>query len=149
MHPSPAIPESVSHLNSGQGNMDKSESECLATALELRDLLKEEADILSRFAGTELLWLTPRKESLINEMGWKLDSLRRSKGERFQVSTTLKEILSEIDQLNRSNGVFIQRSLAHWDDFLTVFSPPSYRPGGDTSKPPIHAPRGRGFSREI
>ena len=136
-------------MNAGHSQMDSSESECLATALELRELLKEEADVLSRFAGTELLWLTSRKESLINEMGWKLNSLKCSGAKPLRISDTLKEVLGEIDQLNRSNGVFIQRSLAHWEDFLSIFSPPSYGPGGDAARTPVSAPRGRAFSREI
>jgi flagellar biosynthesis/type III secretory pathway chaperone len=149
MYPSPAIPESISHLDNGHSHVDLPESECLAAASELRELLKEEADVLSRFAGTELLWLTPRKESLINEMGWKLNSLKCLEGEPLRISHALKEVLSDIDRLNRSNGVFIQRSLAHWEDFLTIFSPPSYGRGGDTPRPLVSQPRGRAFSREV
>ncbi len=149
MNSSPAIPESISHLNAGHDHVGSSESECLTTALELRELLEEEADVLKRFAGAELLWLVSRKESLINEMGWKINALKRQYGESLRISDTLKEVLGDIDRLNRSNGIFIERSLAHWEDFLTIFSPPSYKPGGDTTRLPIPAQRGRAFCREI
>ena len=150
MESSPAITETDSHSKAQHNpNGGSTESECLATAIELRQLLQEEAEVLGRFAGAELLWLTPRKESLINELGWKLDSLKRAGVEPLLISAVLKSILEEIDQLNRSNGLFIQRSLTHWQDFLTIFSPPSYSPAGDGMRPPVRMPRGRAFSREI
>ncbi len=136
-------------VNGGASNGDAVESECLNAALDLRKTLQEEADVLKRFAGPELLLLIPRKEFLISELGSRLNDLRSSRDDRPQVSDSLKALLGEIDALNRSNSLFIQRSLSYWHDLMSIFSPPAYGPARDGARPNIPAPRGLSFSREV
>jgi len=120
------------------------DSECIHTARELQVLLEQEKDVLKRFAGNELLSLIPQKEFLVSELRSKLVCLKS----REDVSATLKELLSQINEMNTANGLFIKKSLSHWQDLLAIFIPPSYGPGGSGGGA---APRTRGltFSREI
>ncbi len=103
-------------------------SECLPTALELLEVLRDEADILKRFAGAELLRLVPKKEYLVTELEWKLQSAKESEEGFVPASDSFKALLSEISRLNTANGVFIEKSLAYWRDFLSIFLPRSYGP---------------------
>lgn len=132
-------------------SVTKTESDCLATAQQLHQVLKSEADILKRFAKADLLQLISRKESLINELGQQLECLKNADGQTLSLSEPLKDLLGKIDALNRSNSVFIQRSLAHWQDFLSVLIPSGYRPPGPGSGSGAHSavPRGFAFSREV
>lgn len=132
-----------------QSSVTEVESECLSAARELHQVLKEEADILRRFAKADLLRLISRKELLINELGQKLECLKKADGRRVSISASLIDLLGKIDKLNRSNRFFIQRSLAHWQDLLSIFIPSGYRPSGRSSKPGSAAPRGFAFSREV
>jgi flagellar biosynthesis/type III secretory pathway chaperone len=125
------------------------ESECISTAQELHLVLKEEADILRRFAKADLLRLISKKEFLINELGQKLQCLKDADGHVIPISGSLKDLLEKIDQLNRSNRFFIQRSLAYWQDFLSIFIPAGYGPSGGSPGPGSPLPRGFSFSREV
>ena len=101
-----------------------------ASALELLEVLREEAEILRRFAGAELLRLVPKKEYLVSELEWKLEAAREA-GEGFlPASDSFKALLREISKLNTSNGVFIEKSLSYWQDLFSIFSPPGYGPAG-------------------
>lgn len=124
-------------------------SECLATALELLDVLRKEADVLRRFAGAELLELVPRKEYLVCELEWKLQSAGDAEADSFGDSDSFRTLLGEIGRLNRSNGIFIEKSLSYWRDLLSIFSPPSYGPAGRAAKRPAFSPKGMALSREI
>ena len=146
--PLPEIPEHI-HCVLAQSPFAEAETECLATARELNQVLEQEADILKRFAKDELLKLIPGKEFLINELGQKLQGLKNTGGEVLSISQPLKDLLEKISRLNGSNRVFIQRSLAHWQDFLSVLIPSRYRPpGGNPGSYPA-IPRGLSFSREV
>ena len=127
----------------------KAESDCLDTARELHGVLQEEADILRRFAKNDLLELIPRKEFLINELWQKLEWFKSVNGQIVSVSGPLRDQLLGIDRLNRSNRVFIERSLAHWQDFLSIFIPSGYRPNGGNPGGRQNVPRGFAFSREV
>ncbi len=146
-----AQPESDSALRSdtlGNGSAS-TESDCVAAALELQLILKEEADILKRFASNELLRLLPRKEFSIGELQRQLNVLKGADGTHAKLSDPLKNLLREIDAMNRSNRLFIERSLSHWQDLISVFSPPSYGPNLDGTKSAQPPARGLTFCREI
>jgi len=151
MNAQPPLPEVPKHDCCGltQSPFAKAESECLATARELNQILEQEADILKRFAKTDLLKLIPGKEFLVNELGQKLRCLKDEGGEVFSISQPLKDLLKKIDLLNGSNRVFIQRSLAHWQDFLSVLIPSRYRPPGRNPGDYPVVPRGFSFNREV
>ena len=141
--------ESFAHHDVPAADNSPFHSECLPTALELLEVLRNEAEILKRFAGAELLKLVPKKEYLVTELEWKLQSAKEA-GEGFvPASDSFKALLSEISKLNTSNGVFIERSLSFWRDFLSIFSPPSYGPAGKKAKRGARPPKGRTFAREI
>ena len=124
-------------------------SACLPTALELLEVLRDEADILRRFAGAELLRLVPKKEYLVTELEWKLQSAKESEEGFVPASDSFKALFSEISRLNTSNGVFIEKSLSYWRDFLSIFLPPSYGPAGKKAKRAARPPKGLTFAREI
>jgi flagellar biosynthesis/type III secretory pathway chaperone len=149
MESSPAVFESLSHTGVLPTEDSPFHSECLATALELLEVLREEAEILKRFAGAELLALIPKKEYLVNELEWKLESAKRAGEGSFTVPGSFKALLGEIVKLNTSNGVFIEKTLSYWQDFLAIFSPPSYGPAGKKARRPARPPKGLSFTREI
>lgn len=124
-------------------------SECLASALELLEVLKEEAQILRRFAGDELLALIPKKEYLVHELEWKLQSARQAGAATFMASDSFKALIEEISRLNTSNGVFIEKSLSYWHGLLSIFSPPAYGPAGKVSGRLPRSPKGTTFRQEI
>jgi len=144
-----AVLETLSHPEVSQGANSPFKSECLPTALELLSVLRQEAEILGRFAGAELLELVPKKEYLVNELEWKLKSAGETQADLIRASGSLKVLLDEISKLNTSNGIFIQESLSYWQDFLSIFLPSSYGPTGVAVKPPALAHKGTAFSREV
>ena len=149
MEASPATTESFSHSDVFADRNSPFQSECLPTALELLDVLRNEAEILSRFAGAELLRLVPKKEYLVSELEWKLQSAKEEGEGSLPASDSFKALLGEIVKLNTSNGVFIEKSLSYWQDFLSIFSPPSYGPAGKKAGPQARPPKGLTFAREI
>ena len=124
-------------------------SECLATALELLEVLKAEADALRRFSGAELLTLVPRKEYLVNELKWKLEAARESGRDAFSDSEPFKALIKEITALNTSNGLFIKKSLSYWQALLSVFAPPGYDQTGRFERRLPCSPKGMAFRRKI
>ena len=149
MESSPEVFESPSPLGAVMEHNSPFQSECLATALDLLDVLRNEADILKRFAGTELVQLVPKKEYLVNELEWKLQSAKEA-GEGFlPASDSFKALLCEISELNASNGFFIEKSLSYWQDLLSVFLPKGYGPDGKAAKRPALSRRGMVFRREV
>lgn len=122
---------------------------CLASAFRLLEVLREEARVLRRFAGEELLALVPRKEYLVSELEWELKSALEAEPDSFNASDPLKLLLDEIDKQNTSNKVFIEKSLLYWQDLLSIFSPPSYGPAGTPSGRPPCPAKGTAFRREI
>jgi flagellar biosynthesis/type III secretory pathway chaperone len=124
-------------------------SECLSTALELLEVLREESRIIRRFEGAELLRLIPRKEYLVRELEWKIQSTRDSGKGSVPVSESYKALLGEIDKLNTSNGVFIERAISYWRDLFSVLSPQCYGPTGKKKMHRTRSPRGLTFEREI
>ncbi len=149
MESGPAVFESLPHPGVLPNQDSPFHSECLATALELLEVLQAEAAILRRFTGAELLALLPKKEYLVNELEWKLESARQAVEGPLTVSDSFKALVGEIVELNTSNGVFIEKTLSYWQDFLALFSPPSYGPAGKKAKGPTRPPKGITFKREI
>jgi flagellar biosynthesis/type III secretory pathway chaperone len=122
--------------------------ECITTAIELLKVLREETRILKRFAGAELLRLVPRKEYLVNELGWRLKSAKEAGGGVFSASDSFKALLREIDKVNNFNGVFIKKTLGYWRELLAVLLPLGYGKAGKQEKP-ARSPRGLTFEREV
>jgi flagellar biosynthesis/type III secretory pathway chaperone len=138
------------HAGALPGPTCSSHSECLASARALLEVLREEAQILRRFAGAELLALVPKKEYLVSELEWKLKSAREAGADSLAGSDSLRDLFSEIGQLNASNGVFIKKSLSYWHDLLSVLLPPSYGPSGNVAaERPQSPPKGRSFRRKV
>lgn len=106
---------------------------CLSMADELVRLLREETALLQRFNNQGLLVLLPRKELLARTLRDRMEALQRSpRGDRPAPAAKgrgeLKAILAEINELNRSNGVFVERSLEYFNDFIDSVCPSSYGP---------------------
>ncbi len=133
---------------------------CMSMAEELLRVLGEEADVLKRFQGQELLELLPRKEYLVAGLHQRVSSLlggsKDDRGtpdsEENRARNHLKKLLKKIERMNRANHVFIEGSLSYWRDFMSVFQPPSYGPPGhgaaEEMKKKMYALKGRAFSRE-
>ena len=149
MESSAAISESPSSSGFLPDQNSPFNSECLATALELLEVLREEAGILRQFVGTELLRLVPKKEFLVRELEWKLQSAKKAGKGIPSNSDSFRTLLLEIDRLNTSNGVFIKKALFYWQDLLSVLSPQSYGPTGKKAARPVCKRRGLSFEREI
>jgi len=149
MESSPEVFESLTPSGAVADYNSPFQSECLATALDLLNVLRNEAEILKRFAGPELLQLVPKKEYLVNELEWKLQSAKDAGGGFLPASDPLKVLFREIDVLNTSNGVFMEKALSYWQDLLSVFLPQIYGPAGKKAMRPGCAPRGLAFEREI
>ncbi len=149
MESSPVMFESFSHSSVLPDENSPFQSECLASALELLGVLREEAGILKRFAGAELLRLVPKKEYLVSELEWKLQAAQKE-GEGFvAASDSFKALLREIGELNTTNGVFIEKSLSYWQDLLSVLLPRGYGRAGKKAGHPACSQRGLTFEREI
>ncbi len=149
MESSQTTAESFAHSDVLADRNSPFQSECLPTALELLEVLRNEAEILRRFAGAELLRLVPKKEYLVSELEWKLQAAKEEGEGFFPASDSFKALLGEIGTLNTSNGVFIEKSLSYWQDFLSIFSPPSYGPAGKKARRQPRPPKGLTFAREI
>lgn len=128
-------------------------SRCTDMAEQLLQILSEEAAILKRFAAEDLMALLPSKEMTVRELEEELIALSEFKAERrsgelalqFQ---NLKSMLNEIEKLNRANEVFITGSLAYWQDFISLFIPPSYGPNAEGSTAQAARFRGLSFNKE-
>jgi flagellar biosynthesis/type III secretory pathway chaperone len=149
METSPATFESPLHAGVLPDHDSPFHSECLSTALELLEVLREEAGIIRRFEGAELLRLVPRKEYLVRELEWKIQAARDAGEGFFPVSDSYRALLGEIDTLNTSNGVFIEKAISYWHDLFAVFSPQGYGPTGKKKRRQARSPRGLTFEREI
>jgi len=139
----------IQYPTSGPPAASGAEAECIEAAWEIQVVLEEEAEALKRFAGADLLKLISWKEFLVGEFSQKLDRLRTTPGAPLAVSASLKAILGKIDALNRSNKYFIQSSLSHWQDLLSLLGPSGYGPAAEEVKSGSRPPKGLAFSREI
>lgn len=125
------------------------DTDFFGTAVELLKALKAEEQILRKFSGAELLALLPKKEYLVNELGWKLKAARNASENSFEASESLKAILAEICRLNTANGIFIEKSLSYWGDLQAILSPPGYGPNGRKGACTVRAPNGITFQRKV
>ena len=149
MESSPLVFESLSHPGALPNQDSPFQSECLVTALELLEILREEAEILKRFAGAEPPAACPKERVSGQRNGVETPISQRSRGGIFTASESFKVLLGEISQLNASNGAFIEKTLSYWQDLLSIFLPPSYGPAGKTAMGPARSLRGLSFRREI
>ena len=127
--------------------------ECIGTARELLEVLKEEAGALKRFAGNELVPLLSKKEFLINELGEKLGALHVSRDAEGPgagpYSPVLRRLIKGIKELNESNRHFISSTLGYWQDFIAALLPRNYGPSPDQAKSFPAGIKGLSFSREV
>lgn len=109
---------------------------CIAKAESLLQVIGTETEILRGFKGEELLSILPRKERLSIELRDAVLALKETIGvdkengddSRFGF---LKYCLEEISRINESNRVFIDGSLAYYQDLLDCIRPSGYGPEGD------------------
>ncbi len=139
-----SVQDKISRLPEGAA-----ETECIETARQLQTVLEEEAEKLKNFAGSELIEVISRKEFLVGELSQRLGSLDKEPGTRPSISAHLKAVLERIDRLNRSNRHFIENSLSHWRDMLSILCPAGYGPKAERTTSPARTPKGLAFSREI
>ncbi|MGC9964843.1 MAG: hypothetical protein ABSE08_05520 [Syntrophobacteraceae bacterium] len=149
MESSQAMSENLMHAGALPDQDSPFHSECLTTALELLEVLREEAGILRRFEGAELLRLVPKKEYLVRELEWKLQSAKDGGKGSLPASDSYQALLREIEGLNTSNGAFIEKAISYWQDLFSVFSPQGYGPAGKKAMGGARSPRGLAFEREI
>ncbi|MFP5211826.1 MAG: hypothetical protein ACLGPL_00460 [Acidobacteriota bacterium] len=124
--------------------------ECASTVEEMLDVLREEARILRRFDGKELIGLLPRKEFLVAELAERLSSLRKVREEAGDDLEPIRQALGEVEDLNRSNRVFVEGTMDYWQGLLTILQPASYGPGmEDGARKAGAAYKGLAFRREV
>ena len=132
--------------------VSKAGDECTATAIELLEVLKEEAAILRRFAGGELPALLSKKEFLVSEFGEKLGALKTCGDAQgpgaVSLSPALRRLIGGIRDLNESNRCFISNTLGYWQDFIAALFPPNYGRSPDQTKSFLAGIKGLSFSRE-
>lgn len=96
----------------------------------LRDTLRAETAALKRFEKGQLLEIIAEKEALASELAQHMEGFREvAEGESAEDHThrtVLKELLGEIVECNRKNQVFIEGSLGHWQELLTICLPGTY-----------------------
>ncbi len=126
----------------------EAELQCLDCARRLHQTLEQEARVLKKFAGSELLPVITAKEFQVDELGRELERLKDGR-EKVPLSGPLRDVLASIEGLNRSNELFVQSALAYWRDFLSLLCPACYGPGAEAHKGGMPAPKGLSFSREI
>jgi len=126
----------VHPLREAEGNIE----ECEAKAERLFELLVAESKALRQFDSGHLLQLVAQKEYCLGVL-W--ESLRLLKVQPTQGGPPedsgkirkLKEILAEINRLNRANAVFIEGALEHCQELFMTLMPTVY---GQTEGSPSH-----------
>ena len=124
-------------------------------AEQLEQLLRQEAETLRRFENQELLKILHRKESLILELAEKLNDFEKVKNGHRDMSRgpqylSLKNCLREIEKLNRSNRVFIEGALSHYEHFIDCLCPSCYHPRHvNEPRQELAAFKGLTFRKEI
>ncbi len=126
----------------------ETEKPCLDCARRLHQTLEQEALVLKKFSGSELLPLIATKEFQVGELGRELARLKDGR-EKISLSGPLRDVLTSIERLNRSNRLFVQSSLAYWQELLSILCPAGYGPGAEAQKSGSQTPKGLSFSREI
>lgn len=129
--------------------------DCLRRADEIIELLEEESMALRNFDNALLMELLTRKEHLFNGLRQRIESLSTggASGSTHVPDTTrgyLRDRLGRIAHLNEGNRVFIENTLAYYEDFLNCLCPCAYGRGqeGRAERTPV-AVRGMAFTKEI
>lgn len=127
---------------------------CVATAEQLLRTATEERRILEGFQADALLEILPQKQHLVRSLSQKLASLEAT-ADKATIKAdprlaSLRDRLRQIEQVNQGNGVFIENTLAYYEDFLKRFIPVSYGFSENHSQPlNSRFYRGRAFTKEI
>lgn len=134
-------------------------SDCLESARQLIEVLREEALVLKAFKGHDLLQLLPRKEFLVTEFAGQSERLKRllpsddsPDADIRDDRLCLKAQVLEIRRLNAANRSFIHGALGYWEDLLTLCLAPHVTPAYSPahSKPfSALAPKGLSVRKEI
>jgi len=134
-------------------------SDCIETAGQLIEALREEALILRTFKGHDLLHLLPRKEFLVTHFAWQSERLRGLLLSRDALDAgirsdrlALKDLMLEIRRINAANRSFIHGALNYWQDFLSLCLAPHVAPAySPAHSRPVYAlaPKGLSVSKEI
>jgi flagellar biosynthesis/type III secretory pathway chaperone len=128
--------------------------QCLSAAHQLLGLLREETLALKGFQGDRLLQLLTHKEALIADLSLRVRTILPTSSQPDEAPTqptsaprpphpqsvtksnryedkrhSLRHLLTEIEQCNRTNRIFIQGSLDYCQDLLNIFLPGTYAPG--------------------
>jgi len=156
-----------------QGNPQELDN-FVVTSERLLHIVRAEAEALKTFQKERLLEFIAEKEVLACELAQRIRSFESSEsfnkkigqeGSLLSGSTgingeerdedhakrgLLRELLGEINDWNQRNRIFIQGSLAHWQELLNVCLPSTYMPGqdGQAARQSIR-PKGLAFNREI
>jgi hypothetical protein len=126
---------------------------CMEKAEELLEVLAQEALELKHFERARLLELLPRKEALTRELLAQVQALKQQ-AEELKVPIAglyqaLKGRLDEIVRLNRSNAVFIEGTLAYYNDLMSCMVPTSYTRSQGIGPPFKVVVKGLSVSREV
>lgn len=128
---------------------------CLTTAEQLLHIATQEQQILENFHAEALLEILPEKEQLARSLQRKAASLKEAMNGNEDLKTDpqyvqLKECFQKIDRINRSNQIFIENTLAYYEDFLKRFAPIGYGFSQSRShQQDCRFYRGRTFRKEI
>lgn len=153
--PDTALPTAAGQACKNLDDLREMLDVCLTTAEQLLQTVLEESQILKRFQADALLQILPKKERLVRCLHNKLVSLKdstdRSDGAKADPQLVLlRESLQQIEQVNQANHIFIENTLAYYDDFLKRFTPVSYGLADNRShQQDCQFYRGRTFRKEI
>ena len=121
-------------------------------ASQLLQLVREEALVLERLDGNQLLELLPRKEALVRllEQRMAAPDVLSGQSENEAVRGTLRECLAQIRAENQRNRRFIENSLEYWRDLVGLLVPATYDRTGTEAVPTHHAALcGARINREV
>jgi len=148
---------------------------CIASSERLLGILKAEGEALRKFQNERLLELIAEKELLACELAHRVKTfqslsslLRKSRQDPLQLGATdrgdteearegqreklglLRYILDEITKHNQRNRLFVQGSLRHWEDLLSLCLPGTYatRHDGQAIRQSFRA-KGLSLNKEI
>ena len=126
---------------------------CLNSAKRLRELLLDETEALRHFDGPKLLQLIPAKEGMIKELASQLENVKKQCSVDYSPAKhpeqlLLKQCLQDINATNQTNAIFIEGTLAFYQDLFRCIYPSGYSRGGENI-PGTEPPKGLRFSKEI
>ncbi len=132
---------------------ENSAGECVVLARQLTRLLEEENEALRCFAGARLVQLLSDKQRLITDLADRLEAFKatgvpKNASEMQGDCPLLRQLLGEIEEKNQKNALFIQGTLAFYQDFFCSVVPTVYAPDGERI-PGREPPKGLKLSKEV